>query len=81
MRPCPRLPNLRQPLSVNGIICFVRGACGRCCCLPGLEMRCAYKAVVNALEGDTKRKYFEHAGALLTADTPPTAPTTTCGCN
>ena len=27
-----------------------------------------YKAVVKALEGDAKRKYFEHAGALLTAD-------------
>ena len=27
-----------------------------------------YKAVKKALEGDAKRKYFEHAGALLTAD-------------
>ena len=27
-----------------------------------------YKATVQALEGDSKRKYFEHAGALLTAD-------------
>ena len=27
-----------------------------------------YKAVNQALEGDAKRKYFEHAGALLTAD-------------
>ena len=27
-----------------------------------------YKAVHKALEGDAKRKYFEHAGALLTAD-------------
>ena len=27
-----------------------------------------FKAVKKALEGDTKRKYFEHAGALLTAD-------------
>ena len=27
-----------------------------------------YNAVVKALEGDAKRKYFEHAGALLTAD-------------
>ena len=27
-----------------------------------------YKAVAKALEGDAKRKYFEHAGALLTAD-------------
>ena len=26
------------------------------------------KAVHKALEGDAKRKYFEHAGALLTAD-------------
>ena len=25
-------------------------------------------AVKKALEGDAKRKYFEHAGALLTAD-------------
>ena len=24
--------------------------------------------LVKALEGDSKRKYFEHAGALLTAD-------------
>ena len=27
-----------------------------------------YKATLRALEGDAKRKYFEHAGALLTAD-------------
>ena len=27
-----------------------------------------FKAVKKALEGDTKRKYFEHAGVLLTAD-------------
>ena len=27
-----------------------------------------YKATVRALEGDAKLKYFEHAGALLTAD-------------
>ena len=27
-----------------------------------------FKAVKKALEGDAKRKYFEHAGALLTAD-------------
>ena len=27
-----------------------------------------YKACNKALEGDAKRKYFEHAGALLTAD-------------
>ena len=27
-----------------------------------------YKAVMKALQGDAKRKYFEHAGALLTAD-------------
>ena len=27
-----------------------------------------YNAVKKALEGDAKRKYFEHAGALLTAD-------------
>ena len=27
-----------------------------------------YKAVMKALESDAKRKYFEHAGALLTAD-------------
>ena len=27
-----------------------------------------YKAVKRALQGDAKRKYFEHAGALLTAD-------------
>ena len=27
-----------------------------------------YKAVTKALEGEAKRKYFEHAGALLTAD-------------
>ena len=27
-----------------------------------------FKAVHKALEGDAKRKYFEHAGALLTAD-------------
>ena len=27
-----------------------------------------YKATLQALEGDAKRKYFEHAGALLTAD-------------
>ena len=27
-----------------------------------------YNAVKRALEGDAKRKYFEHAGALLTAD-------------
>ena len=27
-----------------------------------------YNAYVSALEGDAKRKYFEHAGALLTAD-------------
>ena len=26
------------------------------------------KACVKALEGGAKRKYFEHAGALLTAD-------------
>ena len=27
-----------------------------------------YNACVRALEGCAKRKYFEHAGALLTAD-------------
>ena len=27
-----------------------------------------YKASMRALEGDTKLKYFQHAGALLTAD-------------
>ena len=27
-----------------------------------------YTATKQALEGDAKRKYFEHAGALLTAD-------------
>ena len=27
-----------------------------------------YRACKKALEGDAKRKYFEHAGALLTAD-------------
>ena len=27
-----------------------------------------FKAVKKALEGDTKHKYFEHAGGLLTAD-------------
>ena len=27
-----------------------------------------YNATVKALCGDAKRKYFEHAGALLTAD-------------
>ena len=27
-----------------------------------------YKACLKALEGDAKRTYFEHAGALLTAD-------------
>ena len=27
-----------------------------------------YKATLRALEGDAKMKYFEHAGALLTAD-------------
>ena len=27
-----------------------------------------YKAVKKALKGDAMRKYFEHAGALLTAD-------------
>ena len=27
-----------------------------------------YCAVNKALQGDAKRKYFEHAGALLTAD-------------
>jgi hypothetical protein len=27
-----------------------------------------YKACKKALEGGAKRKYFEHAGALLTAD-------------
>ena len=27
-----------------------------------------YTAVQKALQGDAKRKYFEHAGALLTAD-------------
>ena len=27
-----------------------------------------FKAVQKALQGDAKRKYFEHAGALLTAD-------------
>ena len=27
-----------------------------------------FKAVKKALEGNAKRKYFEHAGALLTAD-------------
>jgi len=26
------------------------------------------KAVTKALQGDAKRKYFQHAGALLTAD-------------
>ena len=27
-----------------------------------------YKATMKSLEGDTKMKYFQHAGALLTAD-------------
>ena len=27
-----------------------------------------YEAVKKALEGDAKRKYFEHAGTLLAAD-------------
>lgn len=27
-----------------------------------------FKATQRALQGDVKRKYFEHAGALLTAD-------------
>ena len=27
-----------------------------------------YKACTRALKGDAKRKYFEHAGALLTAN-------------
>ena len=27
-----------------------------------------YKAVRRALEGDAKVKYFQHAGALMTAD-------------
>ena len=27
-----------------------------------------FKACNKALEGDVKRKWFEHAGALLTAD-------------
>jgi hypothetical protein len=27
-----------------------------------------YKATMRALEGDAKLKYFQHAGALLTAD-------------
>ena len=27
-----------------------------------------YKAVNRALQGDAKRKYFEHAGSLMTAD-------------
>jgi hypothetical protein len=27
-----------------------------------------YKATIRALEGDAKLKYFQHAGALLTAD-------------
>ena len=27
-----------------------------------------YKACKKALEGEAKRKYFEHSGALLTAD-------------
>ena len=27
-----------------------------------------FTAVTRALQGDAKRKYFEHAGALLTAD-------------
>ena len=27
-----------------------------------------FKAVEKAVQGDAKRKYFEHAGALLTAD-------------
>ena len=27
-----------------------------------------YKASMKALQGEAKRKYFEHAGALLTAD-------------
>ena len=27
-----------------------------------------FKAVNKALEGDAKRKYFEHAGGLITAD-------------
>ncbi len=27
-----------------------------------------FKATKKALEGDAKRKYFEHAGALMTAD-------------
>ena len=29
---------------------------------------CYYKAVNRALEGEAKWKYFQHAGALLTAD-------------
>jgi hypothetical protein len=27
-----------------------------------------YQATLRALKGDAKRKYFEHAGAMLTAD-------------
>ena len=27
-----------------------------------------FRAVKKALEGDAKRKYFEHAGGLITAD-------------
>ena len=33
-----------------------------------LDRHWFYKAFYKALEGDAKRKYFEHAGALLTAD-------------
>ena len=37
---------------------------GASCCLANWYFR----AVKKALQGDAKRKYFEHAGALLTAD-------------
>ena len=34
----------------------------------GAAVRNVYKAFSKALQGEAKRKYFEHAGALLTAD-------------
>ena len=33
-----------------------------------MRRRHRLQAVQEALKGDAKRKYFEHAGALLTAD-------------
>ena len=33
-----------------------------------LLAHCYCKAVNKACEGEAKRKYFEHAGALMTAD-------------